>query len=166
MRTLIRNLTYMAILTLALSVVSALPARASAVAFTSVVDFPIDIVQFVPCANGGAGEDVALSGTIHEVYHVTFNSNGGATIKIHDNPQGVSGVGLTTGAKYQATGVTQDIFNVSGNNGQYSETYINNFRVVGQGPGNNFLVHETFHITFNANGELTAFVDNISTTCR
>jgi hypothetical protein len=166
MRTLIRKLTYMAILTLALSVAGVLPARASAIAFTINQDFPIAIDTFVPCANGGAGEVVALSGTIHEVFHVTINSNGGATIKILDNPQGVSGVGLTTGAKYRGTGVTQDIFSLSGNNGQYSETFINNFRVVGQGPGNNFLVHETFHITFNANGELTASVDNISTTCR
>ena len=55
MRTLIRKLTYMAILTLALSVVSALPARASAIAFTANQDIPIFIDLFVPCAAGGAG---------------------------------------------------------------------------------------------------------------
>ena len=44
----------------------------------------------------------------------------------------------------------------------WEETYINNFRIIGQDPDNNYLVHETFHVTVNANGELTAFVDNFS----
>jgi hypothetical protein len=46
------------------------------------------------------------------------------------------------------------------------ETFVNNFRIIGQGPGNNFLVHEVFHITFNANGSITAFVDKFSVDCR
>jgi len=32
--------------------------------------------------------------------------------------------------------------------------------------GNNFLVHETFHVTINANGSVTAFLDNFSIDCR
>ena len=163
MRTLIRNLTYMAILAVVLSVASALPARAGAVAFTVNQDIPIFIDLLSPC---GAGEEVILSGVLHDMFHVTFNSNGGATLKFQDNPQGVSGVGLTTGAKYQATGVTHETFTFSGNNYQYSDTYVNNFRIVGQGPDNNYMVHETYHVTFNANGQLTATVDNFSITCR
>jgi hypothetical protein len=48
----------------------------------------------------------------------------------------------------------------------YTFTYINNFRMIGQGPGNNFLVHTTNHVTINANGEATATVDNTSTECK
>ena len=48
----------------------------------------------------------------------------------------------------------------------YESTYINNFRIVGQGNGNNFLVHETYHVTVNANGEATAYVDNFRVECR
>jgi len=43
---------------------------------------------------------------------------------------------------------------------------VNNFYMIGQGPGNNFKVHETYHYTIDANGELTAFVDNFSVTCK
>ena len=43
---------------------------------------------------------------------------------------------------------------------------MNNFRIIGQGPGNNFLVHETFHVTINANGVVTATVDNFSVECK
>jgi hypothetical protein len=43
---------------------------------------------------------------------------------------------------------------------------VNNFRIIGQGTGNNFLVHETFHITVNADGTMTASVDNFSVDCK
>jgi hypothetical protein len=68
--------------------------------------------------------------------------------------------------KYQATGVTQDYFKGAFNNGQFNQTFVNNFRIIGQGPGNNFLVHENFHLTINANGEVTATHDNFSVECK
>jgi hypothetical protein len=117
----------------------------------------------VPCANGGAGEEVALSGTLHDLFHITFDGSGGFHLKFHDNPQGLSGTGLTTGDKYQATGVTQSQF--TGKVGS-EETFINNFRIIGQGTGNNFLLHENYHVTVNANGTLTAFVDNFRLECK
>jgi hypothetical protein len=73
------------------------------------------------------------------------------------------GIGQTTGDKYQATGVTQDQFNAKVG---VEETFINDFRIIGQGNGNNFLIHETFHITINANEIPTASVDNFSVDCR
>lgn len=45
-------------------------------------------------------------------------------------------------------------------------TFVNNFRIIGQGPDNNFLVHENLHMTVNPNGALTSFVDNFSLTCQ
>lgn len=124
---------------------------------------PINISVFVPCANDGAGEIVTLSGDLHDTFALTFNNGGGVHIKMHDNPQGVSGVGETTGLKYQATGVTTLELNVRIG---AEETFVNNFRVIGQGSNNNFLVHENFHITINANGTLTSFIDNFSAECK
>lgn len=139
------------------------PALAKAETFTVSERFPIDIVVFVPCAAGGAGELVELSGDLHALFHVTLDGSGGFHAKSHFQPQGVSGTGLTTGDKYQGTGVTQDQFN--GKVG-FEFTFVNNFRIIGQGPGNNFLVHENFHVTVNANGEVTAFVDNFRVECK
>jgi hypothetical protein len=72
-------------------------------------------------------------------------------------------VGQVTGDKYQGTGVTQDEFNATVG---AEETFINNFRIIGQGNGNNFLIHQTFHITINADGTMTAFVNMLSVDCR
>lgn len=127
------------------------------------VSFPVDIFVFIPCANGGAGEVVHLSGNLHEVINMTFDNAGGVHVKDHFQPQGISGVGLTTGDKYQATGVTQDEFNAKVG---FEHTFINNFRIIGQGPGNNLLVHETAHITINANGDVTANFDHFSVDCK
>jgi len=71
------------------------------------------------------------------VTKVTINGNR-LHVKVHFQPQGISGIGQTTGDKYQATGVTQDEFGGSFANGQFEETSVNNFRIIGQGNGNNY----------------------------
>jgi len=98
---------------------------------------------------------------------ISFTINGNnASGFFHFQPQGISGTGETTGAKYQGTGATQESFTNSFQNGQANETFINNFRIIGQGPGNNFLVHETLHFTINADGTVTVFHDNFSVDCK
>ena len=146
-----------------IGVPGAAPALAKATTFTDNVQVPINISVFVPCAAGGAGEVVDLSGTLHVLFHTTIDDSGGFHSKFHFQPQGVSGTGLTTGDKYQGTGVTQGTFNCKVG---FESTFVNNFKIIGQGPGNNFLVHENFHVTVNANGEVTAFVDNFSIECK
>lgn len=137
-----------------------MPTRAENVVNVSI---PTTIIVFVPCANGGAGETVTLTGDLHVLMNITFDNAGGVHVKEHFQPQGISGVGDITGAKYQATGVTQDEFNAKFG---YEETFVNNFRIIGQGRGNNFLVHEVFHVTINANGDVTAFFDHFSADCK
>jgi hypothetical protein len=139
------------------------PPSFRAVTTTTNFSFPLEVTVFIPCANGGTGELVALSGLIHDVFHVTVNDAGLSTVKFFDQPQGVSGVGSITGAKYQGTGGTQDIRTTQVG---FTETFVNIFRMVGQGPGNNFVVHENLHVTVNANGTVTVTRDPIETTCR
>ena len=126
---------------------------------------PFTLAAFVPCANGGAGEVVLLSGTLHIQNHITINGNR-TTLKEHFQPQGVNGVGLTTGDSYNATGVTQETDTIPADNGAFEFTFINNFKIIGQGPGNNLLVHETTHVTVNPDGTVTTFVDNFSVECQ
>jgi len=125
----------------------------------------ISLQVFVPCAAGGAGEIVDLSGPLHVLMSFTINGNNVSGVQ-HFQPQGISGTGETTGAKYQATGVTSTTFQMSLQNGQASETFINRFDIIGQGPGNNFRVHETAHITFNAAGTVTVNFDDFSVECK
>lgn len=141
------------------------PAFAQAIAFTTNDFIPFAQFTFVPCANGGAGEVVLLEGTLHIQNHVTINDNR-ISLKVHFQPQGAIGTGLITGDKYQSTGVTQEQDSLPLINGAAEFTFINNFKIIGQGPDNNLLVHQTVHGTINARGEATTFVDNTTIECR
>ena len=142
-------------------VVSIMPAKA---AITVNESIPFFLSVFVPCAAGGAGETVDLSGNLHVLITETINGNNVSGF-IHDQPQGVTGTGETTGLMYSGTGVTSTSFKTSLQNGQANTTFINRFNVIGQGPGNNFTVHETAHSTFNADGTVTVNFDNFGIEC-
>ena len=156
-----RTLVTMTSIGVALTSVS-IPGHA-AVEVNDITEFAFS--EFVPCAAGGAGEVVDLSGSLHTLLTFTINGNK-ASATVHFQPQGVSGSGETTGAKYQATGVSKETFTQSLQNGQANSTFVNNFRIIGQGPGNNLLVHETAHIAFNADGTVTVAHDNFSIDCK
>src|SRR4029450_10682822 len=89
-----------------LLLVSLLPLTVSAVSAqgatttTQIERVPLDFRLFLPCANGGNGEVVHLSGTFMMIYHVTQDASGGFHLKLAEVQQGVSGVGETTGDRY------------------------------------------------------------------
>jgi hypothetical protein len=138
---------------------------AGAETFTESFLEAVDILVFIPCANGGVGEDVQLTGFFHNVIHTTINGNGFVST-FHFQPQGVTGVGLTSGDKYQSTGVGKEQISGSFVNGQFSSTFILNIGIIGQGSGNNAVLHEETHVTINADGQATASFDNFRAECK
>src|ERR687887_367830 len=117
---------------------------------------------FVPCANGGAGEVVTLTGNLHILATETFDSAGGVHGTLLFNPQSVSGGGSVSGVAYRGTGDTLSTF--SGKVGVVS-ALVNNFRIIGAGGAASLQVHENVAIVVNANGTLTASIDHVSMTC-
>ena len=83
-----------AIFGLASILLFALPTSAG---ITSNIIVPLAQDTFVPCAAGGVGELVALTGRIHILSTVTTDSAGGLHFAIHFNPLRTSGIGLDTG---------------------------------------------------------------------
>jgi hypothetical protein len=91
---------------------------------------------FVPCANGGAGE--LLTGTIDAHILETSTST--------DFQARGSLVGSVTGDTYRLE-ATEHVTDVTNANDRGSLTYVNRYRLIGPGPGNNLVVRETAHIT-------------------
>lgn len=140
-------------------------ADAQATTTTTHVLFPFTPALPVPCANGGAGELVQFSGEVLVMNHVTTNDNH-TTIRSHVQPQGITGVGLTTGDTYHINGGRRDI-STSQTDGGGSTLMLHSItRLVGPGPGNNLLLHNIFHMTFNNNGELTSSQASFSSDCK
>jgi hypothetical protein len=127
---------------------------------TTNISVPVDIVVFVPCT----GDLVELTGQLHVLVSVTATGNhlSGRALA---QPQGVTGADLTTGASYQGTGETMTGFSETLTNGLAQETFVNNFKLIGQGSSPNFLVHENTHVTINPDGNATAVVDSFSISC-
>jgi hypothetical protein len=157
------KLISLAVALVLIGVLGVSPTLAQATTVTNNFQQPLDLTVFVPCASGGAGELVHLTGMLHILFVDTIDDNGGVHSKFHFQPQGVSGTGLSTGDKYQGTGETQGTFNAKIGS---EFTFVDNFKIIGQGPGNNFLIHENIHVTFLADGTLTANIDNFSVECK
>src|SRR5207248_10900899 len=88
----------------------------------------INLTVFVPCAAGGAGELVDLSGPLHTFITFTINGNN-VSGSAHFQPQGLSGTGGSSGDKYQASGVRKGSrFKVSFHNGQFASMFVRYIR--------------------------------------
>jgi len=112
--------------------------------------------------NEAAGELVHITGCGHSLTTTTADKNGGFHVHMHVNAQGYSGIGLTSGDKYQVTGATDMVMNFRPPfPSEQSGVAIMN--VVGPGRGNNMQMYMHMHITVNANGDVTAEVYTIRT---
>jgi hypothetical protein len=125
----------------------------------------IEFLQFNPCANGGTGENVQVSGDLHEVYSVTENDN--RYVFNYVTNANYKGIGLTTGDKYQSPGGVHIHESYQLPPGQqYEGTFFFHVRMGGQGPGNNLLIHQMGHITINANGEVSTEFETVRAECK
>jgi hypothetical protein len=133
---------------------------------SSELTVPWSATLWISCASGGAGESVALSGQIVIRSHETVDEEGGTHLWTHVRPSGVVGVGTTSGRVYRGTGGTYEGIVEASDGDPSVYTLVNNFRIIGQGPSNNMLVHIVVHQSWNSAGELVADVDLSSNTCR
>ena len=126
---------------------------------------PFQMPAWVGCANDGAGETVDLEGQLRFVTFTATDARGGTTEKTHVQPWGVWGVGRVTGDRYKGVGMTQEqIYDVPTGESRYS--FVNNFRLIGKGPGNNLHIHSVTHMSTDDNGVMVAAVDVESTECK
>ena|SRR5215211_6080119 len=149
---------------LTLAVVLAKPAQAQAQTDHFNERVPISGVFVNPCT----GEEVTYEGTIHLVFQRTEDASGGFHFKGHQNIQ-VQGVG-TSGAKYVIleTNNQQQNFDVFSESAS-SFTSTDTFQVIRQGSEtaeDDFQGKATFHVTVNANGEVTSDVVKFESECK
>jgi hypothetical protein len=115
---------------------------------------PLEAIRSGDCT----GEDVELSGKIHLVSQIQPD---GSEVG-HVNYQGVSGVGLTSGTTYRASSV--DSFRLAAPFPSDIHS-VRSLRLISPGPEDDLLVKFLFHVTVNANGEITAEVEDVDSEC-
>ena len=149
----------LAVSLLMLAVVLAKPAQAQALTFTDTDQAPFSFF-------GGCTETAFIEATLYTVAHTTIDPNGGRHTKFHFRVQG-QGEGLSSGDKY--------VFNVAANENRNSPTRADltftltqNVKIIRQGsttPTDDFQGKALFHLTVNAQGELTSEVTNAEFVC-
>ena len=147
MGSLFRRFTAATVVAALLGIVTSTSALALATTFTEpiIIDLTGETLQ-------GCTEPVVLTGSIHDVLHITERADGSHTFVVSSNPGGMYATGLTTGNVYRATGAThQTIVGGAPDETMLPEwgvvTYIDRTRLVGTGGAMTLDVWLTFHFT-------------------
>lgn len=118
---------------------------------------------FVPCANGGAGE--LMTGTIDAHNLVTSTVNDNVDVWQFASELRGSLVGRVTGDTYRLTGVTRGTYTESLQGDVSTSTYVNRYRLIGPGAGNDLVVRETAHVT-RSGDDVVVRHDDFDIECR
>lgn len=137
-------------------------ALASATVYYGIQKYPISSNMFVPCANGGAGEYIDLTGEFKSIFHVTYLPDGTFNWSEHYTYKGW-GTGRITGDRYRWNGEE---------NYSYHEviglvnTHVAKSNLTGPGRGNNYTFWFNYHITVNPDGTVTSYHDGWTVDCK
>ena len=129
----------------------------AAAAVTVNVHIPISGAVFNPCN----GETVTFTGSVHVIQAVTFDGAGGFHLVENDNIH-VTATG-SFGNAYE--GNEEDQFQLNGRVG-IEQTVGSTFSEISKGSAPNFEEHFLQHITVNANGTVTVFFTNFTSSCQ
>jgi hypothetical protein len=119
---------------------------------------------FPACSPDGEGEWVNYEGTVRIVVREDVSTPGGIHQNFHTNWMGVRGIGATTGNLYVMTGVFN--LHTNGSQGAYGYTYATGMTIISPASGDNYIVHNTIHLTWGSDGEVHAEIEFLRAECR
>ncbi|MBV9926652.1 MAG: hypothetical protein JOZ96_16655 [Acidobacteria bacterium] len=122
------------------------------------------VSEFIPCANGGEGEFVTVTGTTRDRTFWALNDRH-ISFDISTSYQG-KGVGRTTGDTYVLNDSFRSKLNFQLDSAPEEDTIIEKSNIIGQGKAPNLVLHRLTHVTVNSKGEVTADHFDINFQCR
>ncbi len=125
---------------------------------------PIEVTVPVDCDGDGTPEDVLqISGEFHVLVSKTIDENGGVHTTFHYQPVNISGTGMISGDTYRGVGITRGSTTLTGDN--VSDTFVDNFYMIGLKSGIKYLAHNTIHVTI-VDGQPIVQVDHTDVRCQ
>lgn len=111
-------------------------------------------------------EDVVVEGRFRLKDAATRTESGRLNLRFHMNAEG-TGVGQTSGATYQWNESFKETASFDLSEGApFITTSVRTVNLVGQGQAPNLKVKARFHVTVNANGEVTARISEFEEVCK
>lgn len=135
------------------------PPRALAQDGTVTIDrkIPFDQVVSTPCAD----KEIRLTGDLQAQFRVKSGADG-SYVEADFNSEGITGVGVTSGNKYQAAGTGH--FDSDGP-AQLEFTYTISFVLNRPGTYDSVMVHANLRITLKPKNEVTVVVSSVNIDC-
>jgi len=139
------------------------PAPTFAATHTTSNEFEVPFSETLqaPCL----GEDVYVDGVIQEVITETYSTSGNYSFSYLGHPQGLRGVGVTSGLVWRFTGATVYTIYVQPDGFPYTETFVDRFHVVGPG-GSQYYLKELYKVTINGVGDHVVTIDESTWECK
>jgi hypothetical protein len=162
-RTMIRQITWIGLVVLALVALTASPVLAQADTYTEIEQEPIASQLWNSCAN----EWVRLDGYLHILEHVTRTPDGATLYQLEVNPYNVFGEGLSSGIEYRFSGLVNELVKFPyPNPGATIFSWTEQHSFISQGDSQNLVMQETIRLILNDNGELTVDVYDVKLKCQ
>jgi len=130
---------------------------------TSIVAIPFDNTVFIPCANGGAGELVHITGLTNLLYTISWTDHG-FTYGYHATTYKIVGTGLTSGDTFTGSGNTEGQVMGAWVNEQWLSTFVDQLRLVNS--KTSFIVKSLYHVLVNPDGTVEVKLDGQSAECK
>lgn len=111
------------------------------------------------------GETIGLNGVNHFVTTSTTTPGGGVHSVVHMNALDFHGVGLTSGTQYVAGGTNNSAVTFDLPVGATTTEVSVHLRLIAQGQAEDIILDSLYHVTVNANGDVTADVNSFQVFC-
>lgn len=144
--------------------------QSKATTVKSITSIPASGTSFpvpIDCVNGGLGEVLLLQGGNLMVKSFVVVNDNHYTSTFQFQPMGITAIGATTGDLYHAAGGEE--FHETGSfvNEQSRNQIVDKFYWIGQGgDAAKFKFNIRFNLVTNAEGKVTASIDEIYSTCQ
>ncbi|MGH2626939.1 MAG: hypothetical protein ACRDHY_09855 [Anaerolineales bacterium] len=128
---------------------------------------PVDELFAAPCANGGAGENIRITGSNAISIQETITPSNNRILRIHLQPE-ISGVGETSGDRYRASRSPGQIMEIERGDGL---PFLINFLpqpivLIGEDAAGTILIYTRFQLVINNNDVTTVVKENFSARCQ
>ena len=114
--------------------------------------------------NECTGEPILVYGTVHLLVTQTIDAAGGQHIHSAVDYQGVNALGLITGTTYVVPGAGSAIINETSGAGE--ATIQTRAQFIAPGEQNSFYAEQQYHLTIDANGDVTVSYYDVVFSCR
>lgn len=153
------KLACLAVLVTAFCLVSTFPAAAGDGPVQFRTRYPVEYTWWHACV----GQTIHWQGDIQWVSHATTDGNGWTHTAYHGYSalQGVTDGGLRYVGHWNSDQVWHDR-----GTGPWEHTFIEHSQFASQGTGVTLVMHRTWHITVNSNGETSARQEQVSFECK